>query len=250
MGLTCFIIRFSAVIKRRKYGGFFVLLLNFLIELEQALNPLSLSKAKIKQRQRSTILELDDIKNRLHLLEKRFHTLSNIHNDDNDDDGDMDNGDDDTNTLTNSLINQPVEAPNIFRQKSSFQHKHEEIGKMVKRKFVTFKDHGKDYQSDDINDSDGFPPPPSGLDEPPVCEGTGLLSVKEEDGGPKDMELPPSTTRPRLKISRVRSPGFSGQPPPTPPPPLSPTPTPPPARPRGKRSPAPPPPPAGNNEKE
>ena len=239
MGLTCFIVRFSAILKRRRYGGFFVLLLNFLIELEHAMNPLSLSKAKIKQRQRSTLLELDAIKNRLYLLEKRFHTLSNIHNDD-----DNDNDDDDD---SNSLINQPVEAPNTFRQKSSFQLRHEEIGKRIQRKFVTFKDNTKEdsHQSEDFNGSGDFPPPPSRLDVPSVCEDTRLLSVREEDEGPKDTEPLPSTTRPRLKISRVRSPGFSGQPLPTPPPPLSPTP----AKPRVKRSPAPPPPPASNNEK-
>ena len=247
MGLTCFIIRLSAVIKRRRYGGCFVLLLNIVIELEQALNPLSLSKAKIKQVQRSTNLELDDIRNRLYLLENRFHILSNIHKNDDNDDDNMGNGDDDTGIHTNSLTNQPMEAPYVFRQKSSFQDKHEDIGKMIRRKFVTFKDDGKGHQSEGTNDS--FPPPPTGLDELPVCEGTGLLSADEEHGGPKKTELPPSSIRPRLKISRVRGPGFPGTPAPTPPPPPSPSPSPTPARSRGRKSPAPQP-PAGNDEKE
>ena len=104
------------------------LLLTFLIEFEGALNPLSLSKAKLKQRQRETVLELDDLRNRLYLLEERYHALSSIHNDM----GDIE----DTDTPTN----QPIEANNDFRKKNDFKYQHEEIGKKIIRKFVTFKD--------------------------------------------------------------------------------------------------------------
>ena len=111
---------------------------------------------------------------------------------------------------------------------------------------MTFKDDGKSHQSEGTND--GFPPPPAGLDEISECEATGLLSA-DEHGGPKKRELPPSSIRPRLKISRVRGPGFPGTPTPTPPPPPSPSASPTAARSRGRKSPAPQP-PAGNDEKE
>merc|ERR1711942_202074 len=140
MGLTCFIIRLSAVIRKRRYGNCFILLLNIVIELEHALNPLSLSKQKLKQAQRSINLELDNVNNRLYLLENRFHILSHIHNND-------DNGNN-----VNSPTNKPLEASYIFRQKSSFQEKHDDIGKMIRRKIVTFKDDGKGHQSEGTED--------------------------------------------------------------------------------------------------
>ena len=247
MGLTCFIIRLSAVIRKRRYGNCFVLLLNIVIELEHALNPLSLSKQKLKQAQRSINLELDNVNNRLYLLENRFHILSHIHNNDNNGNGNMDNGDDDTGSNGNSPTNKPLEASYIFRQKSSFQEKHDNIGKMIRRKMVTFKDDGDSHQGEGTED--GFPPPPAGLDEISECEDTGLLSAGGH-GGAKKREVPPSSIRPRLRISRVRGPGFSGTPPPlTPPPPPSPSPSPTATRSRGRKSPAPQP-PAVNDDKE
>ena len=146
-----------------------------------------------------------------------------------------------TNSLTNLLTNQPMEASNIFRKKSSFQVQHEEIGRKIKRKFVTFKDQGKEddsHQNESTNKSDDFPPPPAELERSSECEETGLLSVEDENEGSGNSEPLPAGTRPRLKISRIRAPGSSGQPLPAPPPPLSPVP----GRPRVKRAPAPPPP--------
>ena len=146
------------------------LLLTFLIEFEGALNPLSLSKAKLKQRQRETILELDDLRNRLYLLEGRYHALSGIH----DNMGHME--DEDTPT------NQPVEANIDFRNKNDFKHQHEEMRKKI-RKFVTFKNQGKgedDHQDGKTNKNVDLPPPPVDWETPSEYEQASLLSVEAE----------------------------------------------------------------------
>ena len=181
------------------------LLFTFLIEFEGAMNPLSLSKAKLKQRQRDTLLELDDLRNRLYLLEGRYHALSSIHNDN--DMGDIE----DTDTPTN----QPIEANDDFRKKSGFKYQHEEIGKKIKRKFVTFKDQGRGengYQDEGTNKDVDLPPPPTDWGKPSEYEQTGLLSVEAEvhEGAGDSHPEPMETTRPRLKFSRLPPPASPG----------------------------------------
>ena len=102
-------------------------------------------------------LELDDLKNRLFMLEERYHVLSGIHDNTSDDEG----GD--------LSANEPTKAKIDFRSSADFKHqtsdfKHQHEGMRAKlKKFVTFKNQDKqedgDLEKEDSKDTD-FPPPP------------------------------------------------------------------------------------------
>ena len=237
IGLISFVLRFKAVISRRKYGGILQLIFTFFVEFEAALNPLSLSKAKLKQQQRKTTLEIDDLKNRLFLLETRYHSLSsNIH-------GNIDQVENEEEAL-----NQPVEATFHFRDSGDFKHQHEGMKERIK-KFVTFKTNEEDDQQGRKNCQDpDFPPPPDWSTTSSGYEKASLLSVKaqinREASNPLDYLEPVASSRPRLKVSRLPPPASSqpsGTQGPPPPPPLPSSGTGSPSR-KAKKAPPPPPP--------
>ena len=75
-GFLAFILRLKAILSRRKYGTYCQLIFSFFFELESALNPISLSKTKIKRLQNELVLQIDILKNRIFVLEQAYHDLT------------------------------------------------------------------------------------------------------------------------------------------------------------------------------
>ena len=175
-------------------------------------------------------LDIDELKNRLFLLEERYHTLSsNIH------------GTIGQVQREDEVSNQPIEATFHFRDTNSTPGIKEKI-----RKFVTFKSQkseGDDQQGVTSYQDQEFPPPPEWSTSSNGYEKASLLSIKAEihkeaDDSSSYLE-PLATSRPRLKITRLPPPASTQPPgPSSPPPPPSSTESP------RRKSKAPPPPPS------